>query len=310
MPTDGYKALREGAALIDLTGRGWLRATGKDRVRLLHNLSSNHIKQLERGHGLYAFFLSVQGRIQADAFILCGEDALLLDTEPETAEPLFRHIKKYIIADAVTLTDETPETAVLGVEGPQAAAALEDAGATLPAEDFAWNQWEDRMVAKISSTGQPGFRVYLPRREKDALIARLGLVAATAEDARAVRLENGVPRYGDEFNAEHLPQETQRMHAVHFNKGCYLGQEIVERLRARGHTNWLLCHLEIDSPSLPDEGAAVLAGEKEVGEVASAVISPVTGRVQAFAWLRAEPVRTNAALTVAGSSAHVAQGGA
>ncbi len=82
MPTEGYRALRESAALIDLTGRGWLRATGRDRARLFHNLSTNHIKQLEPGRGLYAFFLSVQGRILADASILCRQDALLLDTEP------------------------------------------------------------------------------------------------------------------------------------------------------------------------------------------------------------------------------------
>ena len=233
MPSEGYKALRESAALVDLTGRGWLRATGEDRVRLLHNLSSNHVKLLEPGQGLYAFFLSVQGRILADACILCEADALLLDTEPETAEPLFRHIDKYIIADDVTLQNLTSRTAVLGVEGPGAARVLEAAGAALPEADFAWNEWAGRLVAKISSTGQPGYRIYLPADDKAAFAGRLALVAATAEDARTVRLENGVPRYGDEIRAEHLPQETQRMQAVHFSKGCYLGQEIVERLRAR-----------------------------------------------------------------------------
>ncbi|MCX6619648.1 MAG: folate-binding protein [Acidobacteria bacterium] len=310
MTTDGYRALRKSAALLDLTGRGFLRASGEDRSRLLHNLSTNHVKQLEPGQGLYAFFLSVQGRILGDAYILCREDALLLDTEPETARTLFSHIEKYIIADDVEIEDRTAETAVLGVEGPEAGRVLAAAGVPLPEAASACLEWEGTLIARISSTGQPGYRLYLPLVGKAALMERLAAPAASAGDARMVRVENGEARYGDDFTAESLPQETQRMHAVHFNKGCYLGQEIVERLRARGHVNWLLSRLAIDAATAPAQGARVLAAEKEVGEITSAVVSPATGRVAALGWLRAEALLANAALSVDGARTTLVSGGA
>lgn len=306
MNTPGYQALRERAALLDLTGRGHLRVTGEDRVRLLHNLSTNHVKNLQPGQGLYAFFLTVQGRILSDAWFLARADAILLDTEPETAASLAAHIDKYIIADDVTLEDLTAATAVLGVEGPSAQEALEAVGAPVPEAANAWVDWEGRMVARISATGQPGFRIFLPVAEKTALIERLRLPVATAEDAFQVRVENGIPRYGDDFTIESLPQETQRMEAVHFQKGCYLGQEIVERLRARGHVNWLLSRLAIDAAAAPAKGAKVTADGKEVGEVTSAVAA--ADGVRALAWVRAEQLK--AALTVDGAAARVVSGGA
>src|SRR5215467_8065961 len=115
----GYAALHHSAALLDLTGRGAIRVTGEDRARLLHAISSNHIEGLQPGGGCYAFFLNAQGKILADANILCFADHLLLDTEPETRESLRRHVEKYVIAEDVTLEETNP--AVLGVEGPQAA---------------------------------------------------------------------------------------------------------------------------------------------------------------------------------------------
>src|SRR5258708_2496875 len=105
--TPGYDALTTGAALVDLSPRARIRVTGEDRARLLHAMTTNHIQQMKPGDGLYAFFLNAQGRILADANILCFDDHFLLDSEPESRKAIYDHLDHYIIADDVTLEDVT-----------------------------------------------------------------------------------------------------------------------------------------------------------------------------------------------------------
>ena len=280
--TGGYTALRERCAWLDLSGRGIVIATGRDRTRFLHNLTTNHIKGLTPGAGCYAFLLNPQGRIQCDAGILCLEDRFLLDTEPETRERLLQHLRKYIIADQVKLEDLSGEMPAVGIEGPQSAGALETMGLPVPMDDYGHAPWETGIVARIAATGQPGFRVFTTDRA--ALvdrIAKAGIPAATAEDARVVRLENGKPRYSEDIFDTTLPQETRQLHAIHFQKGCYLGQEIVERIRARGHVNKLLVPVEIAGQPPP-------AGTKmgEAAELTAAVLSPALGKTVGLAYVR------------------------
>ncbi len=287
----GYDALRAAAAWLDLSGRGRIYATGKDRARLLHAMTTTHVKQLAAGTGCYAFFLTAQGHIQADVNLLCLEDRFLLDTEPETREKVFQHLRKYIIADDVKLEDVSEPLACLSVEGPNAAAVLAALGAPTPDTDYAHAAWNGAIVQRASSTGEPGFRIFLPAEEKAAWIARLeagGALAATADDARTVRLEHGKPRYGEDIFDATLPQETGQMHAIHFTKGCYLGQEIVERIRSRGHVNRLLAKLEIEGSEPLPRGTKVTAGEAPAGEITSSVFSPALGKTVALAYLRAQ----------------------
>jgi folate-binding protein YgfZ len=257
---------------MDLTGRGAIRVTGEDRARLIHAISSNHIERLAPGQGCYAFFLNAQGKILADANVLCFADHLLLDTEPETRESLLKYVDKYVIAEDVMLEDTSP--AVLSVEGPRAAEALTAAGAPVPAGDYAYTAWNDAVVARISATGAPGFRIWLPAAGKDELMKRLGLPLATPEAARVVRLEHGKPRYGEDITESTLPQESQQMHAVSFNKGCYIGQEIVERIRARGQVHRRLERFEYEPGHPPD------------AQITSEAFSPALGRMVGLGYTR------------------------
>lgn len=293
MSSPGYEALREGAALIELPARGRIRATGEDRKRLLHAMTTQHIQEMEPGQTRYAFFLNAQGRIQADVWIYAGDDFLLLDVEPEVRERVWAHLDKFIIADDVTLEDVTESTTEIAVEGPKAEA--------LPRRG---------LVLAASASGQPGFRMVLPRDEAAAALEELsaaGAVAATEDDLRVVRLENGVPRFGEDITDAHLVQETQQMQAVHFNKGCYLGQEIVERVRSRGQVNRQLTKLRIAGTVPPEAGAAVTAGAEEAGKLTSAVYSPAEGCVRALGYLRIKFLGPNAALTVGGATAEIVQ---
>jgi folate-binding protein YgfZ len=293
--TTGYRGLRESSAWMDLSARGKLRAAGEDRARLLHAIATQHVEQMTPGDGCYTFFLNAQGRILGDANLFCREGFFLLDTEPETRQKLFEHIDRYIIADDVTLENVTDQLATIAVEGPDAAPVLEQLGAPAPEAEYASLDWGERLVARVSSTGAGGFSVLLPLHQKEEFIAALhaaGVPEATPDDARVVRIERGRPRYGEEITERYLVQETGQLHAVHFSKGCYLGQEIVERVRSRAQIHRVLRRLEIAGADVPAPGAKLNAGGADAGEIASAVFSPALNKVAAMAYVRtpfAEP---------------------
>ena len=277
-------------------------------------MTTNHVQQLTPGTGCYAFFLNAQGHIQADVNLLCLADRFLLDTEPETRERVFRHLDKYIIADDVALEDVTDLLACLSLEGPHAAAVLAAIGAPAPHPDhaeYAHASWNGAVVERASVTGAPGFRIFMPVETKPDWIARLesaGAIPATPDEARTVRLEHGKPRYGEDIFDTTLPQETQQMHAVHFTKGCYIGQEIVERIRSRGHVNRLLIKLEVEGEAPLAGGAKVAAGAAEAGEITSSAFSPALGKVVALAYVRAQYAGDAAPLQAGGRNAVAVSG--
>jgi folate-binding protein YgfZ len=286
--TPGLSALLRGVAIVDLSDRGRIRVTGEDRARLLHAMSTNHIEQMKPGDGLYAFFLNAQGRILADAYVLCFEDHFLLDTEAETRQTLFEHLDKFIIADDVTLEDIGAETFCLGLEGPGASELACGAALPAPGRRYAHIDWGAVSVADIAMTGEQGVRFYGPLARRDEIVQineGCGAIAASPGDAEAARIHNFRPRYGHDLTDATLPQETQQTQALHFQKGCYLGQEIVERIRSRGHVNKTLMGFTLEAEMAPAPGSALIAGGKEVGEVTSAVQSP-EGKVFGLAMVR------------------------
>ncbi len=281
----GYEALRDRAAWVDLSARGKIKLTGEDRARLLHAMTTNHIQQLTPGSGCYAFFLNDKGRVLADANVLCRPDHFLLDVEPEAREPLYQHLDRYIIADDVTLEDMTESTATIALEGPKSAEVLERAGAPVPEAEYSTVEWGDAVVARLNSTGATGFFIFVPVSEKPALIARLeaaGAEPADADAARVVRLEHGKPRYGEDISDRFLAQEANQPQALHFSKGCYLGQEIVERVRSRGQIHRVLKPLVLEGTESPAPGTKL----GDASEITSAAYSPALGKVVALAYVR------------------------
>ncbi len=303
----GYEALRAAAAWAELGGRTVFHVTGPDRVRWLHAMVTNHVARLAPGQGCYAFLLDPQGRILADVNILCLAGSFLLDLEPETREAIYAHLDKHIIADDVALADASEQTTVIALEGPRSAAALQELGAPVPLPPFAHTEWGHARIARVSATGLEGYRLYLPRDARQATVARLraaGIPQASPSELRTVRLERGRPRYGDDITEDHLPQETQLLHAVHFDKGCYIGQEIVERIRARGQVRRLLVRLVIDGTEAPAAGSAILAEGKRVGAITSAAWSPARAQVMALGYLRVAEAQ-GLTLTVGGQAARL-----
>ena len=285
----GYDAVRDSAAWLDLSARGKIRLTGEDRARLLHAMTTNHIQQLTPGTGCYAFFLNDKGRILSDANILCCPDHFLLDLEPEAREKIYEHLDHYIIADDVTLEDATSQLATIAVEGPKAAEILRTIGAPIPEADYSTVEWGSRVVARLNSTGSLGFFIFAPAPEQPALIAQIeaaGAIAADPEAFRVVRLEHGKARFSEDISERFLAQEANQPRALHFSKGCYLGQEIVERVRSRGQIHRVLMPLVLDAKTPPEPGVKLQTGDANAAEITSAAYSPALDKVVALAYVR------------------------
>jgi len=303
-----HQALRSAVAWIDLSARGKIIVTGEDRARLLHAMTTNQVQQLQPGEGCYAFFLNPQGRILGDVNLFCRESDFLLDVESETREPLYQHLDKFIIADDVALEDATDRIATLALEGPQALDAARRLCVPVPEKPWAHVAWNDVVVADVSWTGAPGLRFFAPVEVKPRLIEQFQRADApevSLQEARVVRLENFHPRYGEDIFPTTLSQETQQAHAVNFTKGCYIGQEIVERVRSRGLVHRLLAGVEIDSTEPPEHDTRLFHGEEDVGKITSSAFSPALGKVVALAYLRREMAEPGTALFVNGHPAVV-----
>ena len=304
----GYHALRESAAWVDISSRGRIWVSGEDRVQFVHAMCSNDVASLRPGQGVRAFFLDVQGHIQADTRIFVSEDHVLIDCEPEQPLQLQEHLERFIVMEDVTLRHHVG-TAV-AIEGPRADEIARDAFelSSPPAQPYSHVQHRGLSAIRASLTGQPGLWLTPGESSQIDLAAKLaaaGVTAASANDVLAVRVENGIPRQGDDFSGSTLPNHIPGTDALSFTKGCYLGQEIVERVRSRGQINRVLVGIELETAEPPPPGTAVLVREKEVGRLTSPIFSPTMEKVAAFAILRREAASPGTELSANGRRGRV-----
>lgn len=300
-PRMEFRALLSGCGVYDLGDRAKVAVTGGDRVRWLNGMVTNNVRDLAPNHGVYAFLLNAQGRIQGDLYAYNLGDSLMVDTQSEQREHVRAHFDKYIIADDVELADVSATVATIGVAGPQARVVLEAAGIHAPELaplelcspkcDCACGCLQCTLVRGEDVAG-PSYEIWLtPDKMKstwDALIAA-GAMPVGAEALELRRVSFGIPRLGVDIRERDLPQETGQARALNFTKGCYLGQEIVERIRSRGAVHRLFTAFAVDG-TLPATGAPILAGDKEAGEITSSAILPLAGgdRPVALGYLRHE----------------------
>ncbi len=283
--------------------------TGEDRARFLHAMTTNHIQQLSPGTGCYAFFLTAQGRILADANLLCLPDSFLLDTEPQTLEKTLSHLDNFLIADDAALEDLTPSLATIAVEGPESSTVLSAIGVPALEDHYgAIVEWGKAMVARVNITGSSGFFIIVPVAQKDTILRTIeaaGVASADEEAFRVVRLEHGKPRYGEDIGERYLAQEANQPDALHFQKGCYLGQEVVERLRSRGLITRVLKPVEIEGQRPPEPGTKLQAGHVPAAEITSAAYSPALAKVVALAYVKVQYATPGTELTAGDLHARV-----
>ncbi len=269
-----------GVSLLDHTG--WIRVTGEDRVRWLNGMVTNSIQELKDGEGNYSFLLSVQGRIQGDATIFAEPSALMIETAASQVPGLMTLLDRFIIMDDVELADVTGSRSGLLIAGPKAVSLFARIG--LQVEDLAnlhqratsWNSTQIS-VLRNDSPLVPRFELWADPNTVSNLFEALQNAGATLCDAQSLdwlRILEGTPLYGTDIRDRELPQETGQTRALHFSKGCYLGQEIVERIRSRGNVHRTFCGFRLDG-ELPVAGASLEVDGKQVGELTSIAAIPL-----------------------------------
>jgi folate-binding protein YgfZ len=300
-PRAEFQSLLGSCGIHDLSSRAKIAITGGDRVRWLNGMVSNNIRDLASGHGVYAFMLNAQGRIQADLYAFQRGESLLVDIEVAQKEKVLQLFDRYIIADDVEIAKVSDTIAAIGLTGPEARAVLERAGIVVPDLahlQFADTSWQQKSVTVLRSgeEARESWQLWISPDQAgelwDALVQAGARPAGTAA-LNLFRISRGIPQFGVDIRDRDLPQETGQTRALNFTKGCYLGQEIVERIRSRGAVHRQFGAFDVDG-TLPEPGAKILAGEKEaekeVGEITSRAILPLLGgdRAVALGYLRRE----------------------
>lgn len=310
-----YRAAREGVALHDASYREILRITGEDRATFLHGMVTQEVKNLPAGTAAYAAMVNVKGAMVGDARILKREEDLLLDVEPGLGAKVLDFLGKYLISEDAELHDMTGEYALLRLLGPRTEFVLT---ATLGAP---WAALAHNALRTGSLAGHPallvgntalephGVDVWVPRQELAAVWRALleaggphGMKPLGFEALEQLRVEAGVPRYGQDMGDTTIPLEANLASAISYNKGCYIGQEVIARATFRGHMNRKLSGLLLgDVDAAP--GTELKVGEKKVGWITSVVRSPLKGQRVALGYVHRDFQEPGTQLTLAAGPA-------
>jgi folate-binding protein YgfZ len=311
-----FNALRSGCGVYDLGWRAKIGLTGSDRVRWLNGMVTNNVRDLAARHGLYAFLLNPQGHILADLYAYNRGDSLLVDTDQSQLEKIEAIFDKYIIMDDVAVANVSEKLTAIGIAGPMAREVLRGARFEVPEleplqfVDLTWQQIGLTLV-RGDNPSVESFEFWLAPSNVTSLWEALGKAGAKPVGTTALdllRIATGIPRYSQDIREHDLPQETEQQRALHFTKGCYVGQEIVERIRSRGHVRRKFTGFEIDGP-LPATGVKIHADGKDVGEITSAAPLPGAGGEHpvALGYIRREVATPGKEVTIGEAKASVAE---
>lgn len=324
-----YKDVRGGAALIDRYHRGRIVVRGNDRKSFLQALLTNDIMALGPGSGCYAALLTPLGRMVTDMRVFELGDATLLDVPYAVKDTLVARLDQIVFSEDVQLGDLTHALGCVSVQGPLAAEAVGRAlgggpgsGPTDLAGDLAnWPAFNNRRVdldkevgilARVDEFGLPGFLILAPPSRLPALAAAISAAGAIVPDAEVVetlRIESGTPLFLVDMTDDTIPLEAGiEAQAISSTKGCYPGQEVIVRIRDRGHGRIVrkLVGLAIDGDTEPSPGDKLVVDGKDVGHVTSAAHSPALGKPIALGYVHRDHITPGSRLTVAHGNASLA----
>jgi len=293
-PTKGYTAVRDGSVgIMDLSARGRIMVSGSDAEMFLNGLVTNDVKTLAVNSWMPAAFVSVQGRLLAAVRIIRRADGFLFDTETATRERVFRLLERFSLAGDFKVADVTEQTALLSLQG--------KAADQLVRPEFGREAIEiDRQaifrsekgcdIVPATHTAEEGFDIFTDHANADALwktFTEDGVVPVDEVTQEVLRIEAGIPRYGIDMDDTTVISETNLDEAISFTKGCYVGQEIIIRIKHRGHVAKKLTGILLEERSELEPGTPILSDDDvEVGRVTSSVISPHLDRTAAMAYIK------------------------
>jgi len=304
-PHAEHAALGASAGVVDLSARGRLCLLGTDRLKFLNGQVTNNVKDLRPSQGCYAALVSAKGKMHSDLNIFRLTDELLLDFEPGYTDAVAQRLEKFIIADDVQIVDAAPHYGLLSVQGPRAVEAIGQLGLTidLPGKPYESVTIKDATLGEIylmnlPRLGSAGFDLFVPTASlgavADKLVAAVKQIGGRAcgwDALEIARVEAGLPRFGADMDETTLPPEAGlEARAISYNKGCYIGQEVIARIRTYGQVAKSLQCLRLadNLAALPMKGDKLFRDGKEVGFVTSVVFSPALKANLALGYVRRE----------------------
>ena len=310
-----FAHLKSSAAVLDLSFRTRLVLVGADRSRFLHSQCTNDINRLKPGEGCYTAFTTNKGRVLGDANVFVLADEILLDAEPGQTTPMTERLKKFIVSEDAEIVDAAPHYGLLSVQGPKAAEVIAqlELDVPFPADSFASVKFEHAVLGELYLANHPRLRtagadLFVPVASLGAVLDKLITAAKSVGGGLAgwealdlARVEAGIPRFGVDMDETNLaPEACLEARAISYTKGCYVGQEVLNRLRTFAEVNKRLCLLKLpaDMSSLPERGTKLLKDGKEVGFITSTAKIP-GGEICALGYVRKEWLSPGELLTTA-----------
>ncbi len=293
-----YLALTREAGLVDLSFRSRICLLGADREKFLHGQITNDVLRLKTGEGTYGALVTAKGKLETDLFAYKLQDELLLDFEPGLTQKITDRLSRYIIAEDVQIVDVAPHYSLLSVQGPRAAELITEAQIiqTPPEKSLSWRKSTsangDLYVMNNGRYGSTGFDIFVPMADTNELAEKLSrfIKPVGLEACEISRIENGIPRFGLDMDESNLAPEALGENAISYAKGCYIGQEVIARIRTYGQVAKALRLLRLpgDLPQLPPRGEKLFKQGKEVGFLTSSTSSPKHLARVALAYVRKE----------------------
>src|SRR5579859_145054 len=318
-PQAEFEALLGGCGVYDLGYRTKISVTGDDRVRWLNGMVTNNIRDLEVGNGVYAFLLNPQGHILGDLYAYIRGESLLVDTDSSQVEKILATFDHYIIMDDVEVKNLSDEMTALGIAGPKSREIVKAAEMEIPdLQPLQLHTMEcdcecgclNCSFVRGDNPLNESYEIWLSPEHVRPLwnaLVKAGAVPVGSEALELRRIASGIPLYGVDIRERDLPQETEQARALNFNKGCYIGQEIVERIRSRGAVHRKFSGFVWENGSSIAPGAKIFAGEKEVGEITSAHSSGTGQSGMGLGYVRRELARPKKEVVIAGTKGEIAE---
>ena len=310
-----FQSLVSTSGVYDLSSKAKISLTGGDRTRWLNGMVTNNIRDLEPGRGVYAFLLNPQGHILGDLYAYNRGESLLVDADQSQVEKILAVFDKYIIMDDVEVATLGDRLGAVGIAGPKSREMLRAAGLEVPdlkPLQFVETTWQQigATVVRGDNPQVQSFELWVAPGDTERVSEALLQAGATRVGTAArdlLRIAAGIPRYGVDIRERDLPQETEQERALNFSKGCYVGQEIVERIRSRGQVRRKFTGFEIEE-KLPAAGSKIQVDGKDIGEITSAASLPAGGaeRHVALGYIRREAATPGKQVDAGGSAATVA----
>lgn len=294
-----YEALRTGVGVIDFLAAGKLEVSGKNAIQFINGLVTNDVKSLQAGDGVLAAFLDVHGKIVALCRFYQTGRHLFIELDRASGEKVFKNLSRFVPAGEFFLSDVSEHYALISLQGPRAAALIEEL-TEQPIAETPEYKYSERAIAgqpvfltTHSRCGESGFDLFVAAdaapRIRQIILERgqpFGARAVGEEAFEMARIEAGVPREGPEISEKYILLETGCDHAVSYTKGCYLGQEIIARIHWRGQPAKRLMGLLIEAEAVPPPGTELYSTDgKRVGEVTSSTRSIALDRVIALGYV-------------------------